>query len=92
MRSGDGLPLTAAHLLWLATAAGAQALGLDDCVGDLSPGKRFDAVWVCPDAGTPLDLGLRHAGDADSAIAKIFALATTADVAAVWVDGRPVKA
>ncbi|MDQ4096502.1 MAG: guanine deaminase, partial [Actinomycetota bacterium] len=32
----DGLPLTSAHLLYLATAAGADALGLADQVGDLS--------------------------------------------------------
>ena len=43
-----GLPLTAAHMLYLATAAGAAALDLDEQVGDLSVGKQFDAVWVGP--------------------------------------------
>src|SRR5699024_7138403 len=38
-----GQPLTSAHRLHLATKAGAQALDLDDKVGDLSEGKRFDA-------------------------------------------------
>jgi guanine deaminase len=82
----DGYPLTPAHLLHLATRAGALALGLD--VGDLSEGRPFDAVWICPEAGDPLDVGLRHAGSADDALAKVFALGTPADVAGVWVEGE----
>ena len=50
----EGLPLTPAHLLHLATRAGALALGLGDLVGDLSVGKIFAlggdsdlaGVWV----------------------------------------------
>jgi guanine deaminase len=88
---GEGTALTPAHLLQLATAAGADALGLRDQVGDLSPGKRFDAVWVQPAPGTDLDLGLRHAADADAAVGKIFSLASPHDVARVWIDGVAVK-
>lgn len=91
LRGDEGVPLHAAHLLHLATSAGAHALGLGYQVGDLSAGKRFDALWVRPPAGTPLDVGLRHAADADDAVAKLFALATPHDVAAVWVDGLTVK-
>lgn len=87
----EGLPLTATHLLYLATRAGAQALGLDDQVGDLSVGKQFDAVWLRPDAGRTLDVVLRHATDAYDALAKVFTLATPADVARVWVGGDPVR-
>jgi guanine deaminase len=46
---------------------------------------------VRPHPGTPLDVGLRHAGDSEAAVAKLFALATSADVAGVWVDGASVK-
>lgn len=91
LRGDDGVPLTPAHLLHLATAAGADALGLADQVGDLSVGKRFDAVWVRPEPGTPLDLGLRHAADAEAAVAKLFALASSPDVTRVWVDGEAVE-
>ncbi len=87
----QGVALTAAHLLHLATAAGASALGLRESIGDLGPGRRFDALWVRPPAGSPLDVGLRHAADPADALARTFALATPADVAAVWVDGAPVK-
>lgn len=91
LRGADGVPLRPAHLLHLATSAGAHALGLGELTGDLSAGKRFDAVWVRPPAGTPLGIGLRHAADAESAVARLLALATPHDVTAVWVDGVPVK-
>ncbi len=51
----DGFPLTPAHLLYLATRAGARALGLDDRVGDFAVGKDFDAVLAAPGRG-------QHAG------------------------------
>jgi guanine deaminase len=91
LRGADGVPLTGAHLLYLATAAGADALGLREQVGDLGAGRRFDALWVRPPAGSTLQTVLRHAADPADALAKTFALATSGDVAAVWVDGTPVK-
>ncbi len=87
----DGVPLTSAHLLHLATMAGAEALGLADEIGDLSVGKQFDAVWVRPIADDPLDVCLRHAQSPDDALAKIFALGGDSDVAGVWVGGTRVK-
>lgn len=87
----DGLLLTPAHLLYLATSAGAHALGLQAQVGDLSVGKRFDAVWLRPLPGDPLAVGLSHAADPGEALAKVFTLGTPADIAAVWVDGDLVR-
>ena len=86
--AAEGLPLGPVHLLYLATRAGAEALGLDDRVGDLGVGRQFDAVWINPPQGSTLDVVLRHAVDAGAALAKLFALGTTADVAGVWVDDR----
>ena len=87
----DGLPLTPAHMLYLATRAGADALGLGDEVGDLSVGKQFDAVWVRPQPETTLAHVLAHAADAEDALAKVFALAGTGDVRRVWVGGDRVR-
>ena len=87
----DGVPLTATHLLFLATAAGAAALGVGAQVGDLSVGKRFDALWLRPPAASPLDVGLRHADGPETALARAMALGVSSDVAEVWVDGVPVK-
>ena len=86
-----GVPLTSTHLLHLATASGAAALGLDAEVGDLSVGKRFDAVYVDPVAGQPLSVGLDYAESDEDALAKIFALGTPADLTRVWIDGELVK-
>ena len=87
----DGSELTSTHLLHLATAAGADVLGLRDEVGDLGAGRRFDAVWLRPHAGTTLDVALRHAADPEDALAKAFALGSPADIDTVWVDGRPCR-
>jgi guanine deaminase len=85
-----GLPLTAAHLLHLATAAGASALGLASTVGTFCVGKAYDAMWLRPLPGSPLETLLGHASSADDALAKAFAHATPADVATVWVAGQVV--
>lgn len=87
----DGLPLTAAHMLYLATAAGAAALESDAEVGDLSVGKQFDAVWVAPQPRSTLDVALEHAADADDALAKVFALGGVSDVCGVWVGGDRLR-
>jgi guanine deaminase len=90
MLGAGGHNLTPAHLLYLTTRAGAQALGLDDRVGDFSVGKDFDAVWLRPAAGSTLAVNLRHASDATDALARVFSLATPADVGEVWIRGEAV--
>ena len=85
-----GLPLGPAHLLHLATTAGADALGLGGTVGQLSVGHALDAVWLRPRPGSTLDVVLRHAASPQDAVAKVFALGTPADVAGTWVAGRQV--
>ena len=75
----DGVLLTPAHLLYLATRAGAEALGLDEEIGDFSPGKAADFVYLRPPEGSPLaavigagpsmgsnSCGAVHAGGAES--------------------------
>jgi guanine deaminase len=82
----QGRPLTAAHLLYLSSAAGAEALDLPQ-VGHLSVGQRFDAQLLRPSEGSPLAVGITHAADTEEALARIFTLGTPADVQAVWIDG-----
>jgi guanine deaminase len=86
----QGVRLGGAHLLWWATAAGARALGLDDRVGDLRPGREADLVAVRPPAGSTLEAALAHARDLPSALATLIALAREEAVEATWVAGRPV--
>lgn len=84
----DGYPLGSAHLLHLATTAGATALGLQDTVGHLSVGMDFDAVWLRPEPRGTLETGLHYARDDQDALAKLFVLGTPHDVAGVWVAGH----
>ena len=90
--AGEGVPLTSAHLLHLATTAGAAALDLATTVGFFGEGMAFDACWLRPSTGTPLDILLRFAASPEDALAKAFAHATSADVAQVWVAGEVVSA
>ncbi|WP_350279653.1 guanine deaminase [Kribbella sp. HUAS MG21] len=84
---GDhGRPLTAAHLLYLATTAGAEALDLPH-VGHLSVGHHFDAQLLRPAEGSPLAVAITHAEDTEEALARIFTLGTPADIQAVWING-----
>lgn len=87
----DRHELTAADLLRLATAAGADALGLAARTGDFEVGREFDAVWWRPAENSTLAVGLRHADSAQDALATLFAQATPADVAGVWVGGDRLR-
>jgi guanine deaminase len=86
----EGVPLLGAHLLWWATAAGAQALGLHDRVGDLSPGREADLVALRPRPGSTLEAALAHARDLPAALATLLALAREDAVEATWVAGARV--
>jgi len=87
----EGHKLSSRHLLYLATAAGADVLGLSDSIGDFSVGKEFDALWLRPAPDSTLDIALTHADSDDDALAKVFALATPADVATTWVAGQQLS-
>lgn len=72
----------------LATAGGADALDLP--VGSFAAGRQFDAILVDPDApGSTLRLFDDVDGEEDY-LEKIVHTATRANLATVWVAGRPV--
>ena len=89
--SGAGVRLGPAHLLWLATAAGAVALGLQDEVGDLSAGKSADFVLVRPAAGSTLFGVLSRCGSVQEKVGALFTLAREESIAEVRVAGRVVS-
>ncbi len=88
----SGYPLGPEHLLYLATRAGAEALGMDGEIGDLTPGTRADLILIRPRPGSTLQTVLAHAGSASAALAALFTLAGEGDVAEVYLDGRPTLA
>jgi guanine deaminase len=86
----DGFLVRPEHLLYLATRAGADALGMGHDVGDLSAGKHADYVLVRPPPGETLDIVLRHADSPAEALGAVFTLAREESVAEVRVAGEPV--
>jgi guanine deaminase len=86
----DGAVLNGARLLYLATLAGAEALGLDAEIGDFSPGKSADFVYVKPPAGSVLESVLRNADSAERALEAIFTLAGPESIHQVRVEGSLV--
>jgi guanine deaminase len=90
MLSGDGYLLGPDHLLYLATAAGASALGLSEEVGDFSVGKSADFVLVRPMEGSTLATVLAHADSFEEILGALFTLAREESIAEVRVGGRVV--
>ena len=86
----NGVRLCPEHLLWLATGAGAAALGLADSVGDFTPGKSADFVLVRPPAGSTLEAVVEGAGSVEDVLGAVFTLAREDAIAEVRVAGRVV--
>jgi guanine deaminase len=84
----DGVPLSAAHLLYLATAAGAAALGLQDETGDFTAGKSADLVCLCPPDGSPLAAAVARAESAAGVLAALITQAGAESVRQVRVRGK----
>lgn len=82
VRYGTSAALDARTALEMATLAGARAMGLDDRIGSLTPGKAADMMVV--DLSGP---ATRRVADPESAVVWS---ATPAEVAATWVEGRKV--
>jgi guanine deaminase len=85
----EGFGLTAAHLLYLATRAGAEALQMHDA-GDLTVGRSADFVRIKPREGSVLASVTCHAESAGHALAALFTLAGAENIAGTFVRGRAV--
>src|SRR5581483_12280830 len=83
VQAKDAQALPPRRALELATIEGARALGLDDKVGSLTPGKRADLILV-----RTLDLNLAPVVDAPNALVHA---AQPHNVDTVIVDGRIMK-
>lgn len=90
LAGSDGARLSPAHLLWLATAAGASALGLSDEVGDLGVGKSADFVLVRAPQGSTLAAVLERSESVEETLGALFTLAQEESIAEVRVAGDVV--
>ena len=75
--------LRARDVLAIATAGGAQVMGLAGQVGTLAPGRRADLVV--------LDAGLLNVAPLNDAYGAVVTAMETANVRHVFVDGRALK-
>lgn len=83
-KTAAGTPdaLTRSRALAMATIEGARALGLDDCIGSIEPGKHADLVTI--------DIAQPHLTPAFDLEAALVYSARGADVRDVIVDGAVV--
>ncbi|MGA3025738.1 MAG: guanine deaminase [Bryobacteraceae bacterium] len=86
----DGMLLNAGHLLYLATRAGAEALGLSRETGDFGMGKSADFVYLRPPADSPLAAVMEREQRPERVLAAIFTLAGAESVREVRVEGAVV--
>lgn len=87
-----GMHLEAGHLLYLATLAGAEALGLDAEIGDFRIGKSADFVYLRPPAGSPMAAVLGREQSPEHMLAAIITLAGAESVREVRIAGSAVYA
>ena len=88
----DGMLLSPAHLLYLATRAGAEALNLENETGDFAIGKSADFVYLKAPEGSPLEAVLDRAEGMERSLAALFTLAGPESVVETAVGGSSDQA
>jgi guanine deaminase len=86
----EPIVLTPPHLLYLATRAGAEALGLADVTGDFTAGKAADLVCIRPSEHSVLADVVRGARDLEHVLSSLITLAGAESIREVRVDGDVV--
>jgi guanine deaminase len=86
----EGALLDTGHLLYLATLAGAEALGLGAETGDFSVGKSADFVYLRPPSESVLAQVLEGEPSPEETLAALFTLAGVESVGEVRVAGSVV--
>lgn len=86
----QGPVLAPAHLLYLATRAGAEALDLAAETGDFESGKAADFIYLRPRPESPLAAVVAQADSPERVLGALFTLAGQESVAEARVEGSVV--
>jgi cytosine/adenosine deaminase-related metal-dependent hydrolase len=88
--TGDDAPVPD-PLEWirLGTLGGAQALGLDDVIGSLEPGKEADLIAVDPELGRPPTA--EACRDVEEVASRLIFRERAGMVRGTWVRGRQLE-
>jgi guanine deaminase len=81
----QAITLSAAQMLYLATRAGAEALGIENETGDFLTGKAADFVYLRPPVNSVLAGVLKRLEDPERMVAALFTLAGQEDIREVRV-------
>jgi 5-methylthioadenosine/S-adenosylhomocysteine deaminase len=81
LATDDAAALPAAQVVHMATLGGARALGWDDEIGSLAPGKQADVVAV--------DLDRLELAPVYDPLSHLVHVASRSDVTHVWIGGEP---
>jgi guanine deaminase len=87
----EGINLQPGHLLYLATLAGAEALGFDSETGTLEAGKSADFVYLRAPEHSPLAAVLERVEHPAEALSALIAMADSTSIREVRVCGRALK-
>lgn len=82
-----GYLLSPAHALYLATRAGALALGLGHEIGDFQPGKAADFVLLRSPRASTLESVLEEQNLVEDRLASFITLAREEAISDVFIDG-----
>jgi guanine deaminase len=87
----EAMVLNAAQMLWMATRSGAEALSMENEIGDFTPGNAADLVYFRPPPGSTLHTVFANTDeDPERMLAALLTLAGQDCVGEVRVEGDVV--
>jgi guanine deaminase len=80
--------LPASRAFYLATLGAAEALGLDDHIGNLQVGKEADFVVLDPDGSTITSRRAQAAASIDELLFSLIFLGDDRNISATYLQGK----
>ncbi len=84
----QGQSLPASRAFYLATLGAAEALGLEDCIGNLQVGKEADFVVLDPDGSTITSRRAQAATSIDELLFSLIFLGDDRNISATYLQGK----